>query len=102
MPQQNKYDFNGFDEIRGIDNPEELAHLEAQKKEMWNKLDQLIHRVFEQNPAGKELLEIWKEALIMQPTVTPNSTQFQAGIAEGNKEFIRNIYLTIASVESNK
>lgn len=102
MPQRNKPEFNGFDEIGGITNPEELAHLEAQKKEMWNKLDQLIHRVFEQTPAGKELLALWKEALIMQPTVTANSTQFQAGIAEGNKEFIRNIYLTIASVEANK
>lgn len=84
----------------GIGDPEELALIEAQKKEMWNKVDQLIHRVFEQNPQGKELLTIWKEALIMAPTVTPNSTQFQAGIAEGNKEFIRNICLTIKSIES--
>ena len=83
----------------GIGDPEELAFIEAQKKEMWNNIDQLIHRVFEQNPQGKELLAIWKEALIMNPTVTPNSTQFQAGIAEGNKEFIRNICLTIKSVE---
>ena len=85
----------------GIGDPEELKRIEAQKKEMWNKVDQLIHAVFEQNQQGKELLSIWKEALIMNPTVTPNSTQFQAGIAEGNKEFIRNIYLTIKSIESN-
>ena len=84
----------------GIGDPEELAFIEAQKKEMWNNIDQLIHRVFEQNPQGKELLAIWKEALIMAPTVTPNSTQFQAGIAEGNKEFIRNICLTIKLIES--
>lgn len=84
----------------GIADPEELAIIEAQKKEMWNKVDQLIHRVFEQNAEGKELLAIWKEALIMTPTVTPNSTEFQAGIAEGNKEFIRNIYLTIKNIES--
>ena len=84
----------------GIQDPEELARIEAQKEEMWNKIDQLIHRVFEQNAEGKELLSIWKEALIMNPTVTPNSTQFQAGIAEGNKEFIRNICLTIKSIES--
>ena len=96
----NNKEFNGFDAMGGIGDPEELAFIEAQKKEMWNNIDQLIHRVFEQNPQGKELLAIWKEALIMAPTVTPNSTQFQAGIAEGNKEFIRNICLTIKSIES--
>ena len=68
-------------------------------KEMWNKIEQLVHQVFEQNPQGKELLDIWKEALIMNPTVTPNSTQFQAGIAEGEKSFIRGIYLTIKKIE---
>ena len=96
----NSNEFNGFDAMGGIQDPEELARIEAQKEEMWNKIDQLIHRVFEQNAEGKELLSIWKEALIMNPTVTPNSTQFQAGIAEGNKEFIRNICLTIKSIES--
>tara|TARA_R110002096_G_scaffold198724_2_gene382482 strand:+ start:773 stop:1072 length:300 start_codon:yes stop_codon:yes gene_type:complete len=96
----NSKEFNGFDSMGGIADPEELAIIEAQKKEMWNKVDQLIHRVFEQNAEGKELLAIWKEALIMTPTVTPNSTEFQAGIAEGNKEFIRNIYLTIKNIES--
>lgn len=63
-----------------------------------NDLDKLIHQVFDQNEQGKELLKIWKEALIMSPTVTANSTQFQCGIAEGKKEFIRNILLTIKSV----
>jgi len=93
-------EFNGFDAIGGIDDPEELARIEAEKEVMWNKIDQLIHQVFEQNPQGKELLTIWKETLITIPTVTPHSTQFQAGIAEGNKEFIRNICLTIKSVEA--
>lgn len=93
-------EFNGFDAMGGIADPKELARIEAQKKEMWNRIDQLIHQVFEQNPQGKELLATWKEALIMTPTVTPNSTQFQAGIAEGNKEFIRNICLTIKQVEA--
>jgi len=36
----------------------------------------------------------------MSPTVTPSSTPFQVGIEEGKKEFIRNIYLTIKSVEA--
>lgn len=92
-------EFNGFDAMGGVLDPAELAHLEAQKKEMWNKVDQLIHAVFEQNPKGKELLTAWEKSLIMTPTVTPHSTQFQVGIAEGKKEFIRNILITIKSVE---
>ena len=36
----------------------------------------------------------------MSPTVTPFSTQFQCGIEEGKKEFIRNIYTTIKSIEA--
>lgn len=90
---------SGFDEIGGIPDREELARIQAANSVMWNKLENLIHQVFEQNPQGKELLTIWKETLIMNPTVTPNSTAFQAGIAEGNKEFIRNIYLTVKKIE---
>ncbi len=96
---QHNQEFNGFDQIGGIQDPQSVIDAQAKNKQMWKELEQLIHQVFEQNPQGKQLLSIWKEALIMSPTVTPNSTQFQAGIAEGNKEFIRNIHLTIKSVE---
>lgn len=91
---------NPFDDMGGIADPEDLRKAEAEKAAMWSKVDNLIHQVFQQNKQGKELLEIWKDALIMRPTVTPNSTAFQVGIAEGNKEFIRNIYLTIKNVEN--
>lgn len=50
-----------------------------------------IHRLFVQNEEGAALLRQWKEKLIMIPTVTPNSTQFEAGIEEGFKAFIRMI-----------
>ncbi len=83
----------------GIADPEEVARINADNKVRWNKIDQLIHQVFEQTPQGKELINIWREALIMTPTVTPNSTQFQVGIAEGEKSFIRRICLTIKNVE---
>lgn len=96
-----KPEFNGFDEMGGILDPTVVAQAQAQNEQMWNELEQLIHQVFEQNPQGKQLLTLWKEALIMSPTVTPNSTQFQVGIEEGKKEFIRNIYLTIKSVQGN-
>jgi len=77
------------------------AKAKANEDAMWDKLESLIHQVFEQNQQGKELIEIWKETLIMAPTVTANSTAYQCGIAEGKKEFIRNIYLTIQKIESN-
>jgi len=97
---QQKQEFNGFDNMGGIADPQAVLNAQAQNEQMWNELEQLIHQVFEQNPQGKQLLSIWKEALIMSPTVTPCSTQFQVGIEEGKKEFIRNIYLTIKSVEA--
>lgn len=54
----------------GIADPEELRKIEAQNAVRWDKLENLIHQVFKQNPQGAELLTIWKEALIMKPTVT--------------------------------
>jgi len=85
----------------GIPDNELVAKQKAADDAYWGHLDNLIHRVFKQNQAGAELLEIWKKTLIAIPTVTAHSTQFQAGIAEGNKEFIRKIYLTINNVEKN-
>ena len=85
----------------GIPDNEAVAKQKAADDEYWGHLDNLIHRVFKQNQAGAELLEIWQKTLIAIPTVTAHSTQFQAGIAEGNKEFIRKIYLTINNVEKN-
>ena len=84
-------EFNGFDELG-------VSHDEPQDP-LSRKLDHLIHSVFAQNDLGAELIATWQKALIMTPTVTPNSTQFQAGIEEGKKEFIRLILLTIQSVE---
>ena len=91
---QQQPDNNFFDNL-------EVFPVDSNKKHdpVWDRIDNLIHQVFAQNEKGAELLAIWQKALIMAPTVTPNSTQFQAGIAEGNKEFIRNILLTIQKVE---
>ena len=99
MPQNKEC--NDFDQMGGILDPEAVARTQAQNEQMWNELNQLIHQVFEQNPQGKELLKIWKEALIMTATVTPSSTAHQCGIEEGKKEFTRNILLIIKSVEAN-
>jgi len=96
------YELNGFDQIGGIADPEELQRKKHEEQTRGQKLDYLIHRTFAQSESGKELLEIWRDSLIMNPSVTPNSTQFQAGIEEGKKEIIRNILLTIKKVEADK
>lgn len=96
----NNQQSNPFDDMGGIPDQQELDRIQAENNIQWGKLENLIHRVFKQNKAGEELLELWKEALIMTPTATANSTQLQVGIEEGKREFIRNIYLTIKNVES--
>ena len=58
-----------------------------------------LHRLFVQNEEGAALLKAWKEKLIMIPTVTPNSTQFEAGIEEGFKSFIRMIVNQVEQFE---
>ena len=59
----------------------------------------LLHKVFKQSDAGAELLEKWKNDLLMIPTILPESSQFGAGLTEGGKMFIRNIIVQIQSVE---
>lgn len=92
-------EFNGFDNIGGIADPEDVAKQAAVDREKWDRMEYLIHKVFSQNEDGAVLILQWKEALIMTPTVTEQSTQFQAGMREGEKSFIRNILLTIENID---
>lgn len=61
----------------------------------------LLHRVFVQNEHGAELLEKWKNDLLMIPTILPESSQFGAGLTEGGKMFVRNIITQVQSVEKD-
>ena len=74
------------------------------QQDAFNKLNDkaanLLHQVFVQNEHGAELLEKWKNDLLMIPTILPESSQFGAGLTEGGKMFIRNIIVQIQSVES--
>lgn len=99
MSDEAKVEYNAFDNIAGITDPADVAWQAAIDREKWEKLDHLIHKAFVQNEHGAELLEMWKQALIMVPTVTESATQFQAGMREGEKTFIRNILLTIEKIE---
>ena len=93
---------NFFDELDSGMDPKEAARqmLEAQAKS--DKLDYLIHRVFEQNEDGKELINIWKESLIMSSTAEGGLDMLEVGIREGLKRFIRGIILTVNRVEKGE
>jgi len=97
MSKQEEY--NAFDNMAGIPDPADVALQAARDREKWDRMDYLIHKVFSQNEDGAALILQWKEALIMTPTVTENSTQFQAGMREGEKSFIRQILLTIENID---
>ena len=76
-----------------------------EQKEVFDRLVEAnnisIHKVFVQNKDGAALLAKWKDELIMQPSILPHYTQFEAGIAEGVKTFIRNIIIQSESVEKD-
>lgn len=92
-------EYNGFDNIFGLQDQDEVKKLNEAQNAMYEKIDHLQHKVFKQSTDGAELLELWKESLIMNPVVTPSSTSFGAGIEQGKRDFIRYILLTIKSVE---
>lgn len=58
-----------------------------------------VHKVFAQNEDGRELLEHWRDSLLMVPSAGPNSTQIEIGIAEGIKQFVRNIIIQTKKFE---
>ena len=61
----------------------------------------LLHKVFMQNESGVELLGKWRDSLMMTPTLEGQSTQFEAGLNEGEKRFIRNLIVAIQTVEND-
>lgn len=75
------------------------------QRDAFNKLADesavLLHRVFVQTPEGVQLLEKWKNDLVMMPSILPESTQFGAGLTEGAKMFVRNIITQVQSVEQD-
>ena len=89
-------EFNGFDEIGKAPDTNEMQHAEQLKID---KRNHLHHRVFAQSESGRELLGLWKEQLAMIPTLDSHSTQFAAGMNEGEKNFVRSIINIINQVE---
>lgn len=86
-----------------FDMMEEEAEKQAKELEAkQNKYDYLIHQVFSQTEEGREILEIWTEALVMSPVVRPGDCQFSAGINEGINTVTRAIISTVKKVENDE
>ena len=96
-----KEQHNFFDDLNTGFDPAEALRQQQDNEAKSNKIDYLIHRVFEQSEAGKELITKWKEALIMTPTADGGMDMLDVGIREGQKRFIRGILLTIKRVGDN-
>jgi hypothetical protein len=101
LSNQQHDEFNGFDAIAGLPDPSEVAKLKQEEEAKLNKMAYLLHQVFAQNAQGKELIAIWKEVLINTPSFDGNSSQFEAGLNEGEKRFVRNILLLLTQVEDS-
>lgn len=95
--QHNPYDEMGLD----LD-PEEIKKQQERQKAMNEKLDILIHKTFYQTESGRELLDIWDDAMSMTPGVAPGMDKFEVGIIEGQKRFIRGIKITIRRMNKNE
>ena len=88
---------NPFDQFE-IEGNAELTH--EQRQDMLD-FNSRIHRVFEQNPEGKKLLELWTDQYVMNPTVIPGQPLEAHGINEGKASLVRGIIKTIKLVEAN-
>ena len=92
-----------------MDNPEnsldafldEGLKQQEDSKRLFDANANLIHRVFAQTEAGRELMDLWCDGLMMIPTAQPQSTQIEVGINEGMKQFVRNIIVQVKSVEND-
>jgi len=90
---------NFYDDLQSGFDPAEALRQQKDNESESNRLDYLIHKVFEQTPEGKELIGKWRDALIMSPTVMIGEDSKADGLREGYKAFIRGIILTVNRVE---
>lgn len=99
MEKQNE-ESNFFDNLQGIiTDPKEIERIKKAQELHYNRIDYLIHKVFQQTEEGRELLEIWTDEALMRPTAEAGIDMVSVGLNEGRKQFIRNIIMTIKKVE---
>lgn len=80
---------------------ETLDEIRVEQEKEGRSLASLFHQAFVQNDAGKIILDIMIKQTILKPTVTPNATQFEAGIREGRADMVRQILLNIELAEGS-
>ncbi len=100
MAQSDEYNF--FDDLQSGCDPAEALRQNQDGEAQANRLDYLIHKVFEQSAEGKELIDTWEKALIMTPTVVSGEDSKADGIREGKMSFIRGIIQTVNRVEKGE
>ena len=88
---------DGWDSLEFDD--ETTKKLSAENLELAKAEASKYHQIFKQNPIGVEILERMIQTTIMQPTLHPNDTQFQAGIREGRCDIVRQIIQQIKIAE---
>lgn len=93
---------NFFDNLTLGEGHQDAIQQRLAEEKKAEKIDYLIHKVFCQSDEGRELLNIWKDTLIMVPTAQPGSDLIQVGINEGHKQFLRGIYLTVKRVNDGR
>lgn len=68
----------------------DTSKLTTEQRSAMLELASCYRRVFESDD-GKRILEQMVRATILQPTVHPTATQFEAGIREGRADLVRGI-----------
>jgi len=62
------------------------------------KHDELTHLVFS-TEEGRKLLGEWVDQLVLTTSVNPQSTAYECGLIEGEKNFVRRILLSLHKAE---
>ncbi len=96
-----QHQVNQFDELGADVNTSDAQQQAKELKAKHEKIDYLIHKLFQQNEEGRELLGVWMQSLLFKPCAEPGMDNIEIGINEGYKRFIRNIKLTIDRVEQS-
>ena len=101
-PQQH----SPFDSINsGIEfDPVEQENIQKTLEAEYQRRDYMIHKVFAQTEAGRDLLQYWIESCIINKPVAIKGEQhdlIDVGINQGMQDFVRGIHLTCKKVEEN-
>lgn len=78
---------------------QKVEQLKKRVYEDLNEYHKRIHRVFSTDD-GRDLLEVWRDHLMMEPNDSMGKDLFALGLAEGRKAFIRDLILAMKQAEA--